>query len=146
MEWRLSLRALLFFCLLWLAACTKQGPAGPAGATGPSGPAGPAGPTGPQGDANVTSVTFDSISVPTNGTYTVDIPAITQAIVDSGVVQAYYKFAYIDDWVPLPYYAYFNNNLVWIIIERIQLGQVVLSNVGVASLPTIYRFDVIAAN
>lgn len=132
----------IVFCILFVNACTKQGPTGPAGATGP---AGPAGPTGPEGNANVTSVTFDSVSVPLNGTYTFNIPAITQAIVDSGVVDVYYKFAYTDQWVPLPYYAYYQSNLVWLILEDFQLGQATLSDEGITSEPTTYRFDIIAA-
>ena len=133
-------------CLLWLGGCSKQGPVGPAGATGPAGPAGPTGPTGPEGNANVVSMTFPNISVPTNGTYTVTIPAITQSIVDSGVVDVYYKAAYTDEWIPLPYYAFYQGNLVWLVLADIQLGQATLWNEGITSLPTTYRFDIIAAN
>jgi hypothetical protein len=137
-----AILVLLFF----LISCTKQGPIGPAGATGATGAQGPTGPQGPSGNANVTSVTFDSISVPLNGTYTFKIPAITQAIVDSGVVDVYYKFAYTDQWVPLPYYSFYQSNLVWLVLEDIQLGQATLWDEGITSEPTTYRFDIIAAN
>ena len=120
--------ALLFLLL----SCSKQGPAGPAGTNG---------------NANVKSVSFTNITVPTNNTYTFQIPQITQAIVDSGVINVYYKGSQpTDTWYPLPQYYYYNGGLVWLILAQIQVGSAVLSNNGITAAPLTYRFDIIAAN
>ncbi|HEV2354053.1 MAG TPA: hypothetical protein VGR89_07410 [Puia sp.] len=126
----IPLAASLF--LLPLASCTKQGPAGPKGT---------------DGSANVQSVTFTNVTVPLNGTYTFQIPAITQAILDSGTVNVYYKGGQAQDtWYPLPQYYFFNGNLVWMILSDIQLGQATLSDNGITAVPFTSRFDITAAN
>ncbi|MFD0795277.1 hypothetical protein ACFQZX_16770 [Mucilaginibacter litoreus] len=87
-----------------------QGPAGPegptgatgaTGATGPQGPAGPQGPQGPQGpagsngqngkDAEVQSFILENRGVTLTGFTTLPVPAITQDIVDRGIVFVYFK-------------------------------------------------------
>lgn len=114
------------------AACTKTGPAGPAG---------------PMGNANVTTVIFTNVTVPLNNTYTFQIPAITQAIVDSGAINVYYKGSQPQDtWYPLPQYYFFNGNLVWLILSDFQVGQATLSDNGVTASALTYRFDIIAAH
>jgi hypothetical protein len=121
--------------LVFLLACTKQGPAGPAGSEGTP------------GNANVKSVLFTGITVPMNNTYTFQIPEITQAIVDSGTVSVFYKGAQAQDtWYPLPQYYYYNGGLVWLILSDIQVGQATLSNYGLSAFTTTYRFDIIAGN
>lgn len=118
--------------LLSLAGCTKTGPAGPAG---------------PQGNANVTSVIFTNVTVPLNSTYTFQIPAITQAIVDSGAINVYYKGAQPQDtWYPLPQYYFYNGGLVWLILSDFQVGQATLSDDGITPSAMTYRFDIIAAH
>jgi hypothetical protein len=151
MKKRIPLWIIVGFCMLYLNGCSKQGPAGPAGATGASGPAGPAGqagPAGPQGNANVTSITFTNVTVPLNGTYTFDIPAITQAVLDSGTVTAWYSNPNItpETWFALPQYYFFNGNLVWVILDELQLGKAIVSDNGVSAYPFTYRFDIVAAN
>lgn len=80
------------------------GPAGPTGATGPAGPQGPQGPQGPAGTANViysawTAYNTANWSAPTTffgvlqRTYQVNTATITNAILDQGVVLAYYRFS-----------------------------------------------------
>lgn len=92
------------------------------------------------------SVTFANVTVPTNNTYTFQMPAITQAILDSGAVNVYYKGSQpTDTWYPLPQYYYYNGGLVWLILPDITLGQTTLSNVGITAEATTYRFDIIAA-
>jgi hypothetical protein len=93
-----------------ITSCTKEGPEGPVGAsgsqgaTGNAGPAGPAGPQGPQGTTTVvyspwfafaaadwvdsTSGAFGGISRAIR-----NAPAITQTILDQGVVLAYVNLA-----------------------------------------------------
>lgn len=119
--------------LFFLAtSCTKQGPAGPAG---------------PTGNANVQSIFFTNITVPLNNTYTFQIPAITQAILDSGTVNVYYKGQQPQDtWYPLPQYYFFSGNLVWMILSDIQLGQATLSDNGITATALTYRFDIVAAH
>jgi hypothetical protein len=79
------------------------GPAGPAGPAGPVGPAGPAGPTGPAGTANViysawfTPATYGGWVDTTINAQTLQkkfnrpTTAITQAVLDQGVVMVYMK-------------------------------------------------------
>ena len=71
----------------------SQGPAGPEGPTGPQGPAGPQGPQGPAGEdgANIQSYLLVNQSVTLTGFTKFTIPAITQDIVDSGVVLVYFR-------------------------------------------------------
>ena len=99
-------------CLaLFVASCSKTGPAGPAGpagAQGSTGATGVAGPQGPQGNANVMVDTFSLTSSQwawnsqysletAPGSYTeyftryhnVTLTSITQGIIDSGMVLAY---------------------------------------------------------
>ena len=87
--------ASFFLCVAILHSC-KKGDPGPAGATGPVGPGGPAGPIGA---ANVkysdwftpgpyTSTTVFGIS---NFTYDKAAPAITQPVLDSGLVLTFGK-------------------------------------------------------
>lgn len=118
-----------FACLaLFIAGCGKTGPAGavgPAGAQGATGPAGSAGPTGPQGNANVMVDTFtltnsqwlynSQYSLETSpGSYTeyftryhdVTFPAITQGIIDSGMVLVYFvpnPIVSTVNWTQLPF-------------------------------------------
>lgn len=74
-----------------------QGPQGPEGPTGPQGPTGPAGPQGPTGSTgadgtmSVKSYLLINKSVTLTGFTNFAIPAITQDIVDSGVVLAYFR-------------------------------------------------------
>jgi hypothetical protein len=118
----LILQMTLPFLLLW--SCTKQGPIGP---------------QGQQGNANVTSVTFTNISVPLNGTYVFNIPAITQAILDSGTVSVYYSNPAItpEQWFPLPQYFFYNGNLVWLILYNLELGKATLSDSGITSFRSL---------
>jgi hypothetical protein len=73
------------------------GPTGSNGATGPTGPEGPAGPAGPQGQTgadgtvDVKSFLLVNQSVKLTGFTTFTIPAITQEIVDSGIVLVYFR-------------------------------------------------------
>jgi hypothetical protein len=121
--------------LCFVVACTKQGPAGAPGAQGP------------MGNANVQSITFTNVTVPLNNVYTFQIPEITQAILDSGAVNVYYKGAQAQDtWYPLPQYYLYNGNLVWLILSDITVGQATLSDNGVTAESMTYRFDIIAAN
>jgi hypothetical protein len=82
--------------------CSK---AGPAGATGPQGSQGSAGPTGPQGDTGTANVLYSqwtdftaanwSASVSEYGQalrlYTISASAVSEGIIDSGVVVVYLR-------------------------------------------------------
>ncbi|MEI9945589.1 MAG: hypothetical protein WDN26_15400 [Chitinophagaceae bacterium] len=89
-----------------ISSCTKEGPEGPVGATGAQGPggtAGPAGPTGPQGATGTTNVTYSAwfsfasadwkdSTTPYFGDISRAIksaPAVTQTVIDQGIVLAY---------------------------------------------------------
>jgi len=118
---------------IWMAACSKEGPAGPQGEPGADGPAGPAGPAGPQGDpgepgtANVIysawldvpfaadTFTNDSDMLDTIGYYAqIDAPGLDNAILTSGDVKVYVNLNTAAEpvIVPLPYYdVYFNINI-----------------------------------
>jgi hypothetical protein len=133
MKQRKSSILLYLFGLFLAISCTKVG------ITGPQGPA---------GNANVQSVYFQNVTVPLNSTYTFQIPAITQAILDSGTVAVYYQnpTQSPDTWYPLPQYYFFNGGLVWLILSDIQLGSATLSDNGITPFAFTYRFDITAAN
>lgn len=84
----------LMLLVVFVYACKK-------GDTGPQGPAGPAGPQGTTGSANVIysdwfsppSFTTTTIFGIKNFDYTRPAPAITQAIIDSGIVLTYGKLS-----------------------------------------------------
>jgi hypothetical protein len=135
--------------LLFFLSCTKQGPAGATGATGTQGPPGAQGSTGsqgPEGNANVTTVIFQNVTLTENGNTMFNIPAITQAILDSGVVVAYYQGLGGDTWFSLPVYYLSGGTLTSITLYDLQLGSATLKDVGISTGPVNYRFDVIATN
>jgi hypothetical protein len=81
-------------------ATGATGPAGATGATGPQGPAGPTGATGPQGadgatgadgNANVSSVLLTNRSVILTGFTQFNVAAITQDVVDKGLVLMFFR-------------------------------------------------------
>jgi hypothetical protein len=102
--------------------CSKS--TGPAGATGPQGATGATGPTGPQGNANVKVDTFtltssqwlwnDNYVLFTGGGsytewftryYKATFSAVTQGVLDSGIVLVYMtpNLQNTNQWSPLPY-------------------------------------------
>ena len=78
-------------------ATGATGPAGPTGATGPQGPAGQngadgaAGSNGADGNANVSSVLLTNRSVILTGFTQFSVPAITQDVVDKGLVLMFFR-------------------------------------------------------
>lgn len=88
-------------------ATGATGATGPQGPVGPQGPAGPAGPQGPAGTANVVysawinegpwvDTVMNSLAVPPAGNakrMIVTAPSLSQAVLDQGVVIAYYRWA-----------------------------------------------------
>jgi hypothetical protein len=117
-----SLFSLCFFTLL--PGCSKTGPAGATGPQGSTGAQGSAGPQGPQGNANVQVDTFslvssqwiwndDYILYTGSGSYTewftryykATFPAVTQGVLDSGIVLVYMTpdIANKSQLSPLPY-------------------------------------------
>jgi hypothetical protein len=116
-----SLFTVLFICLFSINACKNdktpgpagtngtdgaQGPAGATGAQGPSGPQGATGPTGAtgatgatgspgadgkDGTVNIESYLLINKNVTLTGFTTFAIPALTQSIVDGGVILVYFR-------------------------------------------------------
>jgi hypothetical protein len=93
-----------------LASCGKDGdigPAGPAGPQGANGTPGVTGPTGPTGSANV--IYSDWLPIPTTAAaalpsrknFSFTAPALTQDVLDKGLVYAYLKSG--GSIIPLPY-------------------------------------------
>ena len=78
-------------------ATGATGPAGPTGATGPAGANGATGATGPagkdgkDGNANVQSFLLTNKSVTLTGFTTLSVPAITDDIVNQGLVLVYFR-------------------------------------------------------
>jgi hypothetical protein len=111
-----NLKLFLVGCLLvsiTIVSCSK-GPAGPAGATGATGAAGAGGAAGAQGPAgangtdsvlhsswitlNVTIDTFTNMGQPDSIFFdTLTAPAITQAVLDSGVILSYVQNLFNND-------------------------------------------------
>ena len=102
-----KLLSLLTLAITFIAiSCTKEGPEGPVGATGVQGPPGVQGPQGDQGDQGPPGtgggVTYSAWFVTGNNWVTTPnylaelifvktAPAVTQSIIDQGVVLAYMK-------------------------------------------------------
>lgn len=94
---------LLLALSIFLAACTKEGPAGPAGPQGPTGaagangaagPAGPAGPAGAPGTANVIYSAWLDVTYTPNADSSVWIaqiaaPQMVDSILNKGEVKVY---------------------------------------------------------
>jgi hypothetical protein len=108
-------------CFALLPGCSKTGPAG---TTGPQGSTGAQGPAGPQGNANVQADTFSLVSsqwlwndnyllYTSGGSYTewftryykAAFPAVTQGVLDSGMVMVYMTPDIVNksQLSPLPY-------------------------------------------
>ncbi len=122
------------------ASCEKeglQGPIGPAGAMGEQGIAGPAGPAGADGsdgengedgedgtdgNANVTSVLFENQTI-TTGDTVFDVPQLSQAIYDTGIVYAYVTVTGNDYWEILPLSL---SQQIILEIDRIEVGRITL--------------------
>jgi hypothetical protein len=68
-----------------------QGPQGPTGATGPAGQNGAPGQNGQDGNANVQNFLLLNKSVTLTGLTRLSIPAVTQAVVDQGLVLVYFR-------------------------------------------------------
>lgn len=141
--------------ILVFVACSKTGPAGPAGSQGAQGAAGAAGstgatgPQGPKGNANVMVDTFTLVNTqwiwnsqysletsPGSYTeyftryYTATIPALTQGVLDSGLVLAYMvpnPLANTANWAPLPFeFLDGSDNFYYYFAFQTYLGQVEL--------------------
>ena len=116
---------ILFALISILAAgCSKTGSAGATGPQGSAGSQGSAGPQGPEGNANVQVDTFSLVSsqwlwndnyilYTAGGSYTewftryykATFSAVTQGVLDSGLVMVYMTPNIIDNnqWAPVPY-------------------------------------------
>jgi len=81
------------------ASCGKDG------APGTNGTNGATGATGPTGNANVSSLTFLNFALTTSGSYyvaTLPDSAITQSILDKGVVNLYWRTPSTQVWYAMP--------------------------------------------
>lgn len=121
--------------LIWIGACEgPQGPVGPAGANGVQGPAGPQGAVGAAGAANViysnwikagTWSTTDVFGV-VRSYIDITAPALSQEIVDRGVVLVYTKLTTDNNQVrqlPVTVYSQFTTELIdfSLIVNRIRV-------------------------
>ncbi len=119
-----SLAIIFAVISIFAAGCSKTGPAGATGPQGSAGAQGSTGPQGPQGNANVKVDTFTLVNsqwlwndnyifYTASGSYTewftryhkVTFPAVTQGVLDSGLVLVYMTPNLSDksQWSPLPY-------------------------------------------
>ena len=100
------------------------GPPGPAGPPGPTGPTGATGATGATGTSDVQSYIDRNITVSPAGT-DIAIPAITQSVLDDGLVLVYFGTSQSGPWYPLPY----NNGVgLTIVTSSISVGHVVVTS------------------
>lgn len=75
--------ALPLAILLFVASCTKEGPAGPAGTNGTN---------GTNGNANVVVINHPTDSIGNSKNITINLPAsVSTGTVDSGLILVYYK-------------------------------------------------------
>ncbi|MFC4218716.1 hypothetical protein [Flagellimonas marina] len=116
---RLSKVVFLISGLMLLAACSD----GEDGAVGPQGEQGIQGEPGEDGNANVRSYLFEDQSF-TAGEVPFNVPAVTQDILDYGVVLAYLRPLNANLWFGIPYY-YQTSSLT---VYAISPGTVTLSS------------------
>ncbi|HRP34149.1 MAG TPA: collagen-like protein [Agriterribacter sp.] len=87
----------LFVAGVFLASCTKEGPAGPAGqagaqgAPGPTGAQGPAGTKGDPGTANVIYSDWKNVTFDENGLGILPAPELSNDILNTGSVKVYWN-------------------------------------------------------
>jgi len=114
---------LVTLTIVFLAACTKEGPAGPTGPAGPAGPTGLTGATGSagsngtngtngtNGNANVITISLLTADITwtagsffgrTANTYALTNTGVNSDIIDHGTVLGYYRTS--STWSPLPFY------------------------------------------
>jgi hypothetical protein len=93
-------------------SCAQEGPIGPRGPQGPQGPSGPQGPAGQSADVISINYAADAshwydVGVPGEDGYflalDLEVPEITQDIVDFGLVLVYYRIDNQSPWIALPY-------------------------------------------
>ena len=84
-------------------AAGSTGATGSTGTTGSTGATGTTGATGATGVTNVNSYLLLNQSVNTLGNTRFNIPQITQAIVDQGVILVYVRTSGTTAWFPLPF-------------------------------------------
>jgi hypothetical protein len=151
------------------AGCSKSsGPAGATGAQGATGAAGPAGPTGPQGNANVMVDTFkltssqwlwndNYIFFTGGGSYTewftryykATFSAVTQGVLDSGMVMVYMTPNSLNNnqWSPVPYTfdsgAGYSYDFVYVTSPgTVELEFYFSSTTSTATPPTLSTYDI----
>lgn len=126
---------LMAITFLWMCACEgPQGPVGPAGANGVQGQAGPQGPVGATGAANViysnwtkagTWSTTDLYGI-VRSYIDITAPALSQEILDRGVVLVYVKLTTDNNQVrqlPVTVYAQFTTEQIdfSLLLNRIRI-------------------------
>ena len=167
-----SNRATFFASLLFIVALifACEGPQGPQGPAGPQGPQGDQGPQGEEGNANVTSDTAtvtDSdwqvgwFEYQTGNSQvsrqalidTLDVPALTESIYESGLVVVYFKdvdsgFGVSKEWIELPFeFLSFDGEYYYNMRYTYQVGQIELfyfftRNSQGSSVPDLGNFTV----
>ena len=171
MKLNLSIALSYFVCLaLFAVGCGKTGPAGAVGPAGAQGATGAAGPVGPKGNANVMVDTFtlkssqwvynSQYSLETSpGSYTeyftryytATFPAVTQGVLDSGMVLAYFvpnPLVSTVAWIPLPYqFLDGSENFFYDVVFQPAVGKVELDYFfqqinSTATIPTLSTYNI----
>jgi hypothetical protein len=101
----------LLFAVLLISGCDSgvQGPRGPEGPQGPEGPPGQIAATVFTGTYSVVDIVID----PNDGALAYadfDVPELTAAVVDNGIVLAYINSDALDQWVALPFTIAYDDN------------------------------------
>lgn len=90
-----------FVLILLIAGCGKQGPTGPTGPQGPAGEAGEQGETGEQGEPGFSLIKEYTGTIPSDGSYSLDVPEITGKR-STTFVMAYWTFSDTPNiWIPM---------------------------------------------
>jgi len=84
-------------------ATGATGSTGPTGADGAAGPTGATGATGADGTVNIQSFVFTNQNVGSVGYKQLSVPAITSAVVNTGVIVVYVRNTGTTPWYSLPY-------------------------------------------
>jgi hypothetical protein len=83
---------------------------------------------------------FFNVVIDSNATYTFDLPELTQAIIDTGVVQVYFRTALIvpNQYDLLPVFTIPNGKIVVVNLVSIEVGKITVAEYGPTTPPMNY--------
>lgn len=110
-------------------------------AQGTQGIAGTDGADGADGNANAISVLFENVLIAAEGNVNLNVPELTQDIVDNGLVIGYVTWLGNSGYYSLPYFE--DNGLLKIEIDYYEVGEIRILNYHTYSVDRDFKFIII---